>query len=257
MALSKEFWLQCVSATYQWQAMQSLSYTALEKIDVKKPVDRIGYICENAINKYVLDLGALDETAYEHKLNTEYWLHQRIAQQARFVRGVDSSELVTDQGLTPCDNSVIQRGDVYQLQPVIDEHGVPDLIVAGELIEHLPNSLQFLQSLKDIKALQGTRFIFTTPNACSLHNGIIGLFKRESTHIDHLTILSFKTLNTLCQRAGFQSWQCRPYYMKFPEMISKTQGFAHWSTRGFEKAINLGERLFPLLSGGWVVDVII
>jgi len=236
---------------------QQLAYTALEKITIQKPVDRLEYICQNAVGKYVLDLGALDETAYQTKQNTEFWLHQRIADVAKFVRGIDNSKLVGDDGLKPSDNSVIQLADVHELQPVIDEHGVPDLIVAGELIEHVPNSLQFLQNLKRIEALQGTRFIFTTPNACSLHNFIIGLFKRESTHIDHLTILSYKTLNTLCRRAEFQSWQCRPYYMKFPEMINNTKGMAHWSTIGFEKCVNLGERLFPLLSGGWVVDVTI
>ena len=47
--------------------MQQLSYTALEKVTVQKPVDRLDYICQNAKDKYVLDLGALDEMAYQTK----------------------------------------------------------------------------------------------------------------------------------------------------------------------------------------------
>ena len=237
--------------------MQKLNYTALEKITVKKPTNRLDFIAKSSIDKYVLDLGALDETAYELKQNTTSWLHQRIAEKAKFVRGIDNSTILAGENLTPFSNSIIQQGNVYDLEPIVNKHGVPDLIVAGELIEHLPNCLEFLQTLKSIPSLKGTRFIFTTPNACSLHNAIIGLFKRESTHEDHLTILSYKTLNTLCQRAEFTSWNLQPYYMKFPEMISKTTGVARWSTVGFEKFINVNERFFPLLSGGWVADVII
>lgn len=242
---------------YRQLAVRQLSYTALEKIHVQKPVDRIEYLCQKATNKYILDLGALDETAYTCKEGTRYWLHQQLAETAFFVRGIDNSVLLENKPLRPFSNSVIQKGDVFNLDEVIEEHGRPDLIVAGELIEHLPNSLQFLQYLKRIKTLQGVQFIFTTPNACCLHNFIIGLCNRESTHQDHLTILSYKTLNTLCHKADFQSWECIPYHMKFPEMISKTTGFQRWSTIIFEKTVNYGERLFPILSGGWIVNVTI
>ena len=237
--------------------MQNLSYTALEKLEIPKPVNRIDYLCQAAKNNHILDLGALDETAYLVKKNSEHWVHKRLAQEASFVRGVDISDLIANESLKPFENSTIEYGDVYNLEPIISRFGAPDLIVAGELIEHLPNSLKFLQNMKEISALNGTRILLTTPNACCIHNAIIGLFRRESTHQDHLAIFSFKTINTLLKRANFESWKCLPYYMKFPEMISKTKGLQKWSTISFEKAVNAGEYLFPTLSGGWIIDAII
>jgi 2-polyprenyl-3-methyl-5-hydroxy-6-metoxy-1,4-benzoquinol methylase len=70
-------------------------------------------------------------------------------------------------------------------------------VVAGELIEHLENPLQFLRSFRQVSRLKGKALLLSTPNATAIHNCLIALGNRESTHRDHLRILSFKTLSTL------------------------------------------------------------
>jgi hypothetical protein len=198
----------------------------------------------------------MDETAYELKRGKNVWLHEELAKVAAEVFGVDSSEKVPREGLRTGDHSAIYRGDVCNLAGFLDSRPIPpDVIVAGELIEHLPNPLAFLQSLRAQNALRNKTFLLTTPNATALHNCLIALTKRESTHPDHLTILSYKTLSTLCRRAGFPEWRLIPYYSRFTEMKERVSAVGRPLVGGCEKLINAAERIFPLLSFGWIAHI--
>jgi Methyltransferase domain len=130
-----------------------------------------------------------------------------------------------------------------------------DVIVAGELIEHLQNPLEFLKGFVAIGRLSGKTLIFSTPNATALHNVLIGLARRESTHHDHLCILSYKTLATLCTRAGFSEWEIIPYFSRFTEMQERHSGFSGLAVRAAQRVINWMEWMFPLLSFGYVVRI--
>lgn len=232
-----------------------LEYSALEPVSVPAPVDRVDYLVERARSKTVLDLGALDETAYELKADTGSWLHKRLASVASRVTGIDNSRHVPAEGLHLFPNSSIHLGDIYELAPVVERHGRPDLIVAGELIEHLPDTLTFLRNLRRDCGGTGADVIITTPNACSWHNVILGLARRESMHRDHLHVYSYKTLHTMFSRAGFSAWTMRPYHARFTEMIEGSTGPKRWSAMALEKTVNFLERRFPILSCGWICEV--
>ena len=81
----------------------------------------------------------------------------------------------------------------------------------------------------------------------------IALASRESTHHDHLCIFSYKTLNTLCLRAGLADWRIVPYRAAFNEMRERNRGLRRGIVTAGEKAVNAVEWLFPLLSFGYVV----
>ena len=233
----------------------ALEYSALEKILVPKPVDRIDYIVAKVQGKHVLDLGALDETAYQLKANTRNWLHKEMATVAVKLTGIDNSTLVPAEGLHLFPNSRIFLGDITKLTPVLARHGSPEVIVAGELIEHLPDTLTFLRNLKRDCSEADPLVIITTPNACSWHNIFLGIFGRESMHKDHLQVYSYKTLHTMFERAGFTGWTIRPYHAKFTEMIQGSTGAKRITTVAFEKLVNFLERRFPLLSCGFVCEL--
>jgi hypothetical protein len=233
-----------------------LKYLPLEKLSVPAPVDRTAYLQRLCTGKRVLDLGAMDETAYESKRGTSGWLHEALASVAAEVVGVDSSSKVPDAGLPTGPRSVIYRGDVFNVAALLQHRSIsPQIVVAGELIEHLPNPLAFLQSLRAEPALRGCTVLLTTPNATALHNCLIALTTRESTHPDHLMVLSYKTLATLLCRAGFDDWQLIPYFSRFSEMKERASRLGRPLISGCEKMINLGERLFPLMSFGWIARV--
>lgn len=232
--------------------MHALNYTALEPIRVPRPRDRLGQIEALAQDKRVFDLGALDETAYAAKQDNGRWLHSRLCAVAREVVGIDNSSLVPEHGLETRPNGMIVNADIYALSGSVARYGRPDLIVVGELIEHLPDTLGFLRNLKACPELQGVDLVFSTPNACSWHNIAIGLAGRESTHPDHLQIYSYKTLRTLFDRAGIELRSLSPYYARFDEMIERSGSLGRVAVRGFQAGINALEWVTPLLSAGWV-----
>ena len=233
-----------------------LRYSPLERLPVPRPVDRIRYIAGACIGKRVLDLGAMDETAWLAKRGRGTWLHEEIARGAVHVDGVDNSPLVPAAGLTTGPVSRIARGDVDDpggLIAVLQQ--APDVIVGGELIEHLENPLEFLKRFVRIEGLSGTVLLLSTPNATAVHNVLIGLASRESTHPDHLCILSYKTLATLCRRAGFGEWEIIPYFSRFTEMQERHSGLARLAVRIAERLVNLLEWMFPLLSFGYILRI--
>jgi len=77
----------------------------------------------------------------------------------------------------------------------------------------------------------------------------------ESTHEDHLCILSYKTLSTLCMRAGFKDWEIIPYFARFDEMKLRHVGVARLAISLVQRLINSLEWMFPLLSFGYIVRI--
>jgi len=231
----------------------TVRYTSLEKLEVHRPVDRIGYLQQVCAGKVVLDLGAMDETAFNRKRGTGSWLHEELGKVATMVWGVDNSTTVPELGLRTGARSMIHRGDVHNLEEFVRTHAIqPDIIVAGELIEHVPNPLELLQALVAAPSLRGKTLVLTTPNATGLHNCLIGLTRREATHPDHLLILSYKTLNTLFLRSGCQNWEIRTYHARFAEMKESVTGVRRALVGVGERMINTAETLWPLLSFGLI-----
>jgi hypothetical protein len=237
---------------FQDKALQRLEYSALEKLCVARPVDRLDFMEALARDRVVFDLGALDETAFDSKKANAQWLHSRLCNSARRVIGIDNSAKLPAQGIDTINGGRIVHADIFNLTPEVDKYGAPDLIVAGELIEHLPDSLTFLRSLKVNPALRGAELAFSTPNACAWHNAMIGIVSRESMHRDHLQVYSYKTLRTLLDRAGIELLRLVPYYARFPEMISSSTGARRMGVLAFQRVVNALEYASPLMSAGWI-----
>jgi len=198
----------------------------------------------------------MDETAWAAKRGRGTWLHEEISRAALRVDGIDNSAAVPAEGLRTGSNATIQRGDICDPRHLIAAlEDSPDVVVAGELIEHLENPLQFLTRFTEIDRLSGKTLILSTPNATALHNILIGLARRESTHQDHLCILSYKTLTTLCTRAGFARWEIIPYFSRFTEMQERHSGASRLLVKAVERIVNLVEWMFPLLSFGYIVQI--
>lgn len=228
----------------------SLNYTHFERLPLRRPVDRLDYISGQCSGISVLDLGCLDETALVKK-DTTYWLHRRIFAVARDVLGMDSSSLVPPEGLSTAPNARILHADATDPNPAVLDGFSPEVIVAGEFIEHIPNPSAFLRNIK--KHYAGRTLVFSTPNGSSISNFIMGLAGREVQHPDHLHNFTFKTLNTMCLRTGFQNWDIIPYRFFATEMILNSAPPKRAAAIAGEKIIRVLERLFPALSFGYIV----
>lgn len=229
-----------------------VKYETLEKLDVPSPVDRIDYVAAICQGRIVLDIGCYDETALV-KRETGHWLHGRIVAVAQRVVGVDSSSHIPHEGIETGKSARIYCGDGLHLDGMIADMYPYDLIVAGEFIEHLENPLEFFRAMKARYA--GRELVVSTPNGSSFANALLGIIGREVQHPDHLANFSFKILNTLCLRSGVESWQIIPYRFYATEMILRSTGVKRLFVQLIERLIRGVERLFPLLSFGYIVRI--
>jgi 2-polyprenyl-3-methyl-5-hydroxy-6-metoxy-1,4-benzoquinol methylase len=86
-----------------------------------------------------------------------------------------------------------------------------DVIMAGELIEHLSNPGLFLERIKVHLKKTGV-FIVTTPNAFSIRNVLRSLLLGwVPTNREHVSWYCIKTLSFLLKRHGFTIKE-RAYY---------------------------------------------
>lgn len=223
-----------------------LSYDPLERLHIRRPVDRVGFIAEHCRGKRVLDIGCFDETALV-KRETEYYLHGRISSLATQVIGIDSSNQIPPEGVRTGPNSVIFKGNGVDPE-VRDEI---DTIVAGEFIEHIESPLEFFRNVRH--RYPGKEMIISTPNGSSFANTLLGVFRREAQHPDHLQIFSFKILTTLCVRVGFPEWEIIPYHFQATEMILHSRGPKRAAAIAVQEIVCVVERLCPLLSCGYIV----
>jgi hypothetical protein len=86
-------------------------------------------------------------------------------------------------------------------------------------------------------------------------NALLATIGCEAQHPDHLLTSTFKTLNTLCRRAGCTAWQIVPYRFYATEMLLRSSGPKRLLVGVVEQAVRLVERLFPLRSFGYVVRI--
>jgi len=229
-----------------------IKFRPLEKLKAQKPVDRLLYISKFCKNKKVLDIGCYDETAIKSKKDSGYWLHGLISKVAKKVIGIDSSDQITSEIKTGSRSKIIKK-DLYDLDRSFAGANKVDVIVAGELIEHIPDVSKFLQLMKGL--YPGKTLLLTTPNATSLTNVLLAFFDRESSHKDHIQIFSYKTLYALSIKNNLKKFKIIPYHVKFTEMYlnsSKVKGFF---IKLIEGMINFWESIFPMLSGGYVVKI--
>lgn len=144
-------------------------------------VDRVKFIMSACEGKHVLEFGASG------------LLHVGIKTAAKTLKGVD---------IVSCDESVIafDLDDVRFSDLPLAE---PDLIVCGEILEHLSNPGWFLTRLR--RQYEGVPVIVTVPNAFS-EAGRKNLEDEqlENVNIDHVAWYSYRTLLTLLERHGFQ-----------------------------------------------------
>jgi len=188
-----------LGARLQTPSTAAYAEKMLHQIPEAAVVDREQFILEHCTGKRVLEFGASGP------------LHNAILKVAARVYGVDR---------VPGDHVIAFDLDDVTMQclpPTTDGHDpytfdhVPypetiefDVVVCGEILEHLANPGWFLTRLH--KQFSSVPTIITVPNAFSdvarkhLANGT------ENVNRDHVCWYSFRTLKTLLGRAGYSDF---------------------------------------------------
>ena len=155
---------------------------------------KLRYVIERSRGKDVLDIGCVQHNPENYK--SRYWLHGAIKQVANRVVGLDVYEVgiryLSERGFD------VRAGDAQNFD--IGEKF--DVIVAGDVIEHLTNADGFLRSCLRHLSEDGC-ILVSTPNPWYWRHVVkAGLFARVGVNAEHTHWLCPVTLSQLAGRYG-------------------------------------------------------
>jgi 2-polyprenyl-3-methyl-5-hydroxy-6-metoxy-1,4-benzoquinol methylase len=161
-----------------------------KKMEKAKLVNRIELIQRYCRGKKVLDVGCVGHTVPpSHPL----WLHKRVAEVASYVLGIDIEPEKVEELRKQGYNAIVANALNCDLGEKFD------VIVAGQVIEHLDNPGIFLENMKKHLSDVGV-FIITTDNA---HGAMFikdYLIKRPNINPQHCMFFSRETIKELLNR---------------------------------------------------------
>jgi len=162
----------------------------------------------NLENKNILDIGCYDGTFLSF-----------IKNQNNNFYGLDAS----DYGVAEClkRNIKVQKFFWDDKTPLPCEDNFFDLIVAGEIIEHIFDTDYFLLEIARILKAKG-KLVISTPNIASLGRRLLLLWGRNPLtetsitppNAGHIRYFTLKTMAVLLQKYNFKIIQ------KFPDIIN-------------------------------------
>ncbi len=165
-----------------------------------KVVFRQPFIEEYVTGKVVLDLGSIEHDLYRENIERGKWLFDKIHRRAKKAIGIDilpeAIEELKEAGYD------LRYGDVENIEQLKFEESF-DLIIAGELIEHLSNPGLFLKGIARHMG-KNTELLISTPNAFGFIRFIDALIRRERTRPDHVAWHSVRTLTQLLEANGLK-----------------------------------------------------
>jgi len=169
-------------------------------------VQRVEFIKKTCVGKKVLHLGCTNYPYTKESLDNDILLHFEIEKVAGQVYGFDFDQ----KGIDILEKSGVKnlyRADLEKLEEVAVNETF-DVIIAGEMIEHLSNPGLFLRGIQRFMHSR-TNLIITTINAyCALRFFIYGLRgkggKNEPVHPDHVAYYSYKTLTLILERENLK-----------------------------------------------------
>jgi len=161
--------------------------------------DRVIFILQRCFDKTVLDIGCIGD------------LHKNIEEVAKEVWGIDKD----DSDIKNYWKIDIEKDPTF---PVLirEVHNKVekafDVIICGEILEHLSNPGFFLEHLKHFEC----PIIITVPNAFAI--GSEGWLRKgkECVNDEHVAWYSYYTLKNLVERYGYKVeefyWAGQPHY---------------------------------------------
>ena len=172
-----------------------------ERLRMPLVQDRATWLAGLSAGQRVAHLGCADSPYTRELLHAGMLLHARLVGTAD-VTGfdVDGSALELLRAAFPGQRFV--EADVTSGIPA-EELGGYDLVIAGEVLEHVPDADSFLRGCASLLRPAG-RLCVTVPNACCPKIGLRSLVGRESVHPDHRTYYGPRTLTRTLEGAGYE-----------------------------------------------------
>ena len=162
---------------------------------------RVPFLLDYCKDKSVLHLGCADSGLLTTRLDRGNLLHCHLAKTTALLFGVDQDEQAIER-MRAVGIENLYVGSVYALAKIFPTERF-DVILAGEILEHLRNPGIFLDEIRTLLARKaGSRAVITVPNSYSWR-----WYKRmcsgnEFNHPDHNFMFSFRSLRRLLETSG-------------------------------------------------------
>jgi len=176
-----------------------------QKVRLSRYVDRYSEIVERCRGRRVLHLGCVGFTdcpVEEKVARAKESLHQLLTDISDCV-GVDldqeSVEQLQERGIF----QNVRIGDVERLDALPVDIGLFDIVVAGDIIEHLSNPGKMLDGIKRFLKPQG-QLIVSTPNSMGLPAYARYVLGRFHEGLQHVLCFNPINLSQLLQRHGYR-----------------------------------------------------
>ncbi len=175
-------------------------------------------------DKKVVDIGCVDHEP--SKMTEERWLHGKILSVASECLGIDNDasgiEAMRGEGFN------VQLADITGDLSEVKKHGPFDVLVAGEVIEHLGSPESLLSAALQLLKPDG-KLIITTPNPFAPWRAFAGMRRQVWENVDHVTLLFPSGMVELAERCGMRVTMVttvggRRLFMGFPGNVRGTGG---------------------------------
>lgn len=165
-------------------------------------VDRTKWIVGKCINKKVLHVGCCDTPLMIKEIKANNLLHFKLLNVAKELDGIDISkdDIELLENIYKVPNLVC--GDCEKITDYFPNDKF-EVVVAGELLEHLNNPGLFLTSLKELLTPESL-LIISVPNGVAFRRGVNSLLRRETVHSGHNFYFSKKTIVNFLARKGYE-----------------------------------------------------
>ena len=177
-------------------------------------------------HKNVLHLGFADYPFTEGKIKNNQLLHLHLKAVTDKLYGIDIEERAVTMYKQLTGDESVSAMDINDIPDNIFKQF--EVIVAGEILEHLSNPLSLISKLES-KMKKGQTLLITVPNYLALDNIAATLHSKESVHPDHYWYFSPYTILKLFDNSIWEmvSLDFGMYYMPGKQPNALLKQFTH------------------------------
>jgi 2-polyprenyl-3-methyl-5-hydroxy-6-metoxy-1,4-benzoquinol methylase len=235
--------------------MSDSDFSQLEMVHRLPPaslVDRFDYLCDLVRGRRVVHVGFVDFGCQMLNEQSGAWLHEHLAGTAADLVGIDLDEAgVEDARARGYEAYAVDCRDVDAVHAL----GIApaDVVVAGEVIEHLDDPGGFLDGVHSLVA-PGGLLVVTTPNASGLVNAAALFGNYEVQHPDHVVMYTCATLDAMLRRHDWDPVEHAVFLQQVK--TNGTDARSRMLTTGARAVLGL-ERLLARLGRPYAADGLI
>ncbi len=167
---------------------------------------RDDYLLKITENKNILHLGFVDHLPLiDEKIKKGNWLHKKLMDNSDICYGID----INKEGIEYIQNRY-NYDNLYAMNIITDV--IPgeilntkfDYLLIPDVIEHIGNPVEFLQSIRERLENNVDKIILTTPNGFRLNNFLNAFKNIEVINTDHRFWFTPFTLSKIVTDAGYK-----------------------------------------------------